>query len=89
MCSKPSRRTLQQSTPCRLDLAALREMFCVIVVDFHFHAQGKTVAENLKMSSALLSRFDLVFILLDQVSIVCRLRAEASCATVGCSHAGG
>ncbi|KAK8783428.1 hypothetical protein V5799_010208 [Amblyomma americanum] len=31
----------------------------------HYH-RGKTVAENLRMGSALLSRFDLVFILLDQ-----------------------
>ncbi|CAG9137206.1 unnamed protein product [Plutella xylostella] len=30
------------------------------------YQRSKTVAENLKMSSALLSRFDLVFILLDQ-----------------------
>lgn len=30
--------------------------------------KGRTVSENLKMSSALLSRFDLVFILLDEVS---------------------
>ncbi len=29
--------------------------------------KAKTVAENLKMNGALLSRFDLVFILLDQV----------------------
>lgn len=31
--------------------------------------KARTVSENLKMSSALLSRFDLVFILLDEVSI--------------------
>lgn len=31
--------------------------------------KAKTVAENLKMNGALLSRFDLVFILLDQVAI--------------------
>ena len=30
----------------------------------HYH-RGKTVAENVKMNPALLSRFDLVFILLD------------------------
>ena len=28
--------------------------------------KAKTVAENLKMSSAILSRFDLIFILLDR-----------------------
>lgn len=30
--------------------------------------KARTVSENLKMGSALLSRFDLVFILLDEVS---------------------
>lgn len=42
-------------------------------------SRAKTVAENLKLNSALLSRFDLVFILLDQPDevrefiVVCRL----------------
>ncbi|KAJ1561847.1 DNA replication licensing factor mcm8, partial [Cladochytrium tenue] len=33
---------------------------------FVFFSKGKTVSENLKMNAALLSRFDLVFILLDR-----------------------
>ena len=33
--------------------------------------KARTVSENLKMSSALLSRFDLVFILLDEVRRKC------------------
>jgi DNA helicase MCM8 len=35
--------------------------------------RAKTVSENLKMGSALLSRFDLVFILLDQPNEVGKL----------------
>ncbi len=31
----------------------------------HYH-RGRTVSENLKMSSALLSRFDLIFIMVDR-----------------------
>eukprot|EP00884_Botryococcus_braunii_P012720 jgi/Botrbrau1/21449/Bobra.0216s0057.1 len=34
-------------------------------VDGHYH-RGKTVMENLKMSDAMLSRFDLIFLLLDR-----------------------
>lgn len=34
--------------------------------------KGKTVAENLRLGQALLSRFDLVFILLDQPNEVIR-----------------
>lgn len=34
------------------------------------YQRGKTVAENLRMGSALLSRFDLVFILLDRPDAV-------------------
>lgn len=33
---------------------------------FFFHSKAKTVSENLKMNPALLSRFDLIFILLDK-----------------------
>jgi hypothetical protein len=36
--------------------------------------RAKTVVENLKMSPALLSRFDLIFILLDKCVPVCRAR---------------
>lgn len=32
--------------------------------------KAKTIAENLKMSSPMLSRFDLIFILLDQTNEV-------------------
>jgi DNA helicase MCM8 len=37
-----------------------------LTVSFRFGSRAKTVAENLKMSEAVLSRFDLVFILLDK-----------------------
>jgi predicted ATPase with chaperone activity len=33
--------------------------------------KAKTIAENLKISSPMLSRFDLIFILLDQPNEVC------------------
>ena len=35
----------------------------------HYH-RGKTVSENLKMSTALLSRFDLIFIMVDSADEV-------------------
>jgi DNA helicase MCM8 len=42
-------------------------VFTANPVGGHYN-KARTVSENLKMSSALLSRFDLVFILLDEVS---------------------
>jgi len=38
----------------------------LIVLGAYIISRAKTVAENLKMSEAVLSRFDLIFILLDK-----------------------
>lgn len=56
VCSLPARTTI---------LAAANP------VGGHYN-RGKTISENLRIGSPLLSRFDLVFILLDQPSTVCK-----------------
>lgn len=51
--------------PCRASILAAANP-----VGGHYD-KSKTVSENLKLGPALLSRFDLVFILMDQPSVVC------------------
>lgn len=59
-CVSIAKAELAVSLPARVGLLAAANP-----AGGHYH-RGKTVAENLRMGSALLSRFDLVFILLDR-----------------------
>ena len=70
VCSLPTRTSILAAGRVPLDLYHLNLTLIISVsanpVGGHYN-KARTVSENLKMGSALLSRFDLVFILLDKV----------------------
>jgi hypothetical protein len=82
-----SARTPTPSSHCILSLPSPFDADVLIdtanPVGGHYD-KAKTVSENLKMSPALLSRFDLVFILLDEVGVWLNFDSKACVLDEGC-----